>query len=267
MRVIVTRPGPQAGKWVMGLRDAGHEAFALPLIEIAPPADASAVTNAWHRLDEFDALMFVSANAADQFFSLRPPGSEPLQWGASLPRCMATGPGTVAALRKAGVPQSAVDAPAVNAAQFDSEALWQVVQGRMGAGTRVLIVRGSTQDDGDAGESAATGSGREWFAERVRERGGAVEFVAAYQRCAPVLGINALALARLAAADGSVWLFSSSEAVNNLQPAVPGQSWGQARAVASHPRIAQAARAAGFGLVLESRPSLPDLIASIESLK
>ena len=265
MRVIVTRPGPQAGKWVKALREAGHEAFALPLIEITPPADARAVDGVWKRLTDFDALMFVSANAATYFFSLRPSASEPLQWGASQPRCLATGPGTVAALLKAGVPQSAVDAPAKDATQFDSEALWQVVQGRIASGIRVLIVRGLTQDDGDAGEGAATGSGREWFAERVREQGGVVEFVVAYQRCAPALGINALALARVAAADGSIWLFSSSEAVLNLQSAVPGQRWGQARAVASHPRIAQAARDAGFGQVLESRPALPELIASIES--
>jgi len=267
MRVIVTRPGPQAGKWVKALRDAGHEAFALPLIEITPPPDASAVEGAWQRLGDFDALMFVSANAATNFFSLRPSGSEPLLWDAAQPRCLATGPGTVAALLKAGVPRSSVDAPAENATQFDSEALWQVVHGRMAAGTRVLIVRGLTQEDGDASDNPAVGSGREWFAERVREQGGVVEFVVAYQRCAPVLGINALALARVAAADGAVWLFSSSEAVTNLLSAVPGQAWGQARAVASHPRIAEAARAAGFGLVIDSRPALPELIASIESLK
>lgn len=265
MRVIVTRPGPQAGKWVKALRDAGHEAFALPLIEITPPVDAGAVEGVWQRLADFDALMFVSANAATYFFSLRPTASEPLQWGPSMPRCLATGPGTVAALLKAGVPQSAVDAPAEDATQFDSEALWKVVQGRMAAGNRVLIVRGLTQDDGDSSEGSSAGSGREWFAEQVRNKGGVVEFVVAYQRGAPVLGINALALARVAAADGSVWLFSSSEAVNNLLAVVPGQTWGQARAVASHPRIAQAARDAGFGQVLQSRPALPELIASIES--
>jgi len=62
-----------------------------------------------------------------------------------------------------------------------------------------------------------------------------------------------------------VWLFSSSEAIANLQLLAPGQSWQQARAVATHPRIAQAARAAGFGVVWESRASLDDVLASIES--
>ncbi|MGE3348297.1 MAG: uroporphyrinogen-III synthase, partial [Ramlibacter sp.] len=39
----------------------------------------------------------------------------------------------------------------------------------------------------------------------------------------------------------------------------------RARAVATHPRIAQAAREAGFGVVCESRPALADVVASIES--
>jgi uroporphyrinogen-III synthase len=66
--------------------------------------------------------------------------------------------------------------------------------------------------------------------------------------------------------DGSIWLFSSSEAVANLVASLPGQSFGQARAVATHPRIAQAAREAGFGCVLKTRPTLDDVVASIESL-
>jgi uroporphyrinogen-III synthase len=46
----------------------------------------------------------------------------------------------------------------------------------------------------------------------------------------------------------------------------PELSWHQARCVATHPRIAEAARAAGFAVVCESRPAMADLIASIESL-
>ena len=41
---------------------------------------------------------------------------------------------------------------------------------------------------------------------------------------------------------------------------------GATLAVATHPRIAQAAGAAGFAVVCESRPALVDLLASIESL-
>jgi uroporphyrinogen-III synthase len=75
----------------------------------------------------------------------------------------------------------------------------------------------------------------------------------------------ARATARRAAADGSLWLFSSSEAAGNLARLLPGAQWQQARALATHPRIAQAVRALGFGQVGETRPALADVVASIES--
>ena len=265
MRVIVTRPGPQAGKWVSALRAAGMDALSLPLIEIGGPPDPQAVLAAWRRMQECNALMFVSANAVEQFFALQPAAAPAFAADtAAGPRFFVTGPGSMAALLKAGVPRSQIDAPDEAAAQFDSEALWGVVQVRVQPGWRVLIVRGNTDASEDVGP--AQGVGRDWFAERLRERGATAKFVVAYERRAPVLGANALALVQLAAADGSVWLFSSSEAVSNLCALAAGQSWRQARAVATNPRIAQAARTAGFAVVRESRPALSDLLASIESL-
>lgn len=271
MRVIVTRPGPQALHWVSSLRAAGLDALALPLIEIAGPPNPDAVRAAWQRLRAFDALMFVSANAVQQFFALRPQG---LALESIGPRFFVTGPGSAAALAQAGVPGERVHAPDAGAAQWDSEALWQVVQPLVQPDWRVLIVRGTT--DGEASEasgeekiadkSADTGVGRDWFAARLVEQGAAVEFLVAYQRRAPPWSANALALVQVAAVDGSVWLFSSSQAVTNLVALAPAQSWRQARALATHPRIAQAARAAGFGAVGESRPAIGDVLASIESL-
>ena len=52
----------------------------------------------------------------------------------------------------------------------------------------------------------------------------------------------------------------------NLIAAFPGQSWQGAAAVATHPRIAQAARDAGFGRVALAGAGLDALCASIESL-
>lgn len=268
MRVIVTRPGPQAGKWVNALREAGHDALALPLIDIAPAADAAAVQAMWHRLHEFDAVMFVSANAVAHFFALRP-----LESISSIPvnplqRFLVTGPGSALALERAGVLPAAMDAPAADATQFDSEALWRVVGAKVCNGWRVLIVRGDTDPDAESGANSKDGKGvgREWFAARLLEKGAAVEYVVSYQRRAPQPGADTIALMQRAATDGTVWLFTSSEAVANLQAMAPGQSWQQARAVASHPRIAEAARDAGFGVVCESRPALSAMIASIESL-
>lgn len=256
MRIIVTRPQREAQDWVQALRQAGHDAHALPLISITGAPDALAVQRAWRQLGGYLGLMFVSANAVDGFFAARPAD-------AALPgQAWATGPGTVGALLRAGVPASHITAPPSDAPQFDSEALWQQVAHRIVPGARVLIVRGA-----DAAEVSTQGAGRDWFARQLAAAGGSVDWVASYQRGRPHFDAAQLQLARTAADDGSVWLFSSSEAVHNLQASLPQQDWRAARAVATHARIAQAARAAGFAVVHESRPALLDVRASIESMQ
>ena len=131
-------------------------------------------------------------------------------------------------------------------------------------GQRVLIVRGS--DAAATLDPGAPGVGRDWLANTLRGAGVEVDFVVAYARQAPRWSGQQLALAQGAAQDGSLWLFSSAEAIANLRQLLPQQDWRSARALTTHPRIAQAAREAGFGVVQESRPSLQEIVASIESL-
>ncbi len=261
MRVIVTRPQQEAGKWVDALAHAGYQAVALPLIEVLPAPDAQAVADAWSRLHTFDAVMFVSTSAVDHFFTSKAALAHVFTAQSAIKtRAFVPGPGSFAALLRAHAEAQCIDAPDVAAGQFDSEALWKVVGPRVCAGYRVLIVRGADP------HSDATGEGRDWLASHIRAAGGTVEFVVAYQRRAPLLSAQTLAWVRQAAVDGSVWLFSSSQAIANLVQACPDQPWQQARAVATHHRIALAARHAGFAAVAESRPELPALMASIESL-
>lgn len=256
MRVVVTRPQREAQDWVQALQQAGHQAWALPLIAIAPAPAPAAVQQAWRQLERYQAVMFVSANAVEGFHAARPAGAPPLA------QAWATGPGTVKALRLAGLADAQIVAPAADAPQFDSEALWALVGPRLAAGARVLIVRGA-----DAAGRSSAGAGRDWFAAQVQAAGGTVELLASYRREPPALDAAQRQAAQAAAADGSVWLFSSSEAVRNLQAALPGQDWHRARALATHARIAEAARAAGFAEVRVSRPALADVRASIESFR
>lgn len=266
MRVIVTRPAAECAKWVDALVQAGFAPEALPLIAVGPAPDLNAVRAAWARIGSFDAVMFVSGNAVAHFFALKPALALVFTAQAAIKiRAFVTGPGSLTALQKAGVDAALIDAPDVQAGQFDSEALWAVVAPRVVPGFRVLIVRGM----GDASMAADVGDGvgRNWFAKQVESAGGHVEFVVAYQRCVPQWTGAQAVLAHTAASDGSVWLLSSSEAVANLVAAFPDAPWHQARAVATHARIAQAARAAGFAVVCESRPTMDVLVASIESLQ
>lgn len=265
MRVIVTRPERDALAWVRGLQQAGLQPVALPLIEVCPVDDPVNVRAAWRHLPALDAVMFVSGNAVEHFFAFQP--SESVAFtarSATKTRAFVTGPGSRAALLRAGVEAVCIDAPEDGTGQFDSEALWARVAHRVQPGFRVLIVRGTVDARAGIGDS---GSGRDWFAEQVMRSGGQVEFVVAYQRRSPRLSADQLAMARSAASDGAIWLFSSSEAIANLRDTVSGVSWAQARCVVTHPRIARAAQSAGFGVVCESRPLLAAVVASIESLQ
>ena len=283
-RVIVTRPAHDADVWVARLQQSGFAAQALPLIEIAAvshPADVDALAQACGRLSDYTACMFVSGNAVEHFFMLfrvsKAASDQSIYARAAtnniavdIPanvRFLAPGPGTVAALLAAGVAASQIDAPPPDAAQFDSESLWQVIGQRDWRGAKVLIVRGK----GDGSEGSA-GAGRDWLAQQWRACGSMVDVVSSYERRVPLLSSVQLDVAKAASQDGSVWLFSSSEAVANLiqQPGLKGVDWRSARAIATHPRIQAAAHSARWGVVQPSRPALPDIaraLASIESMQ
>ena len=249
MAVVLTRPVAEAGRWAVRLRERGLQPLLLPLLEIGPPPDPQALRAACERADRYAVLMFVSANAVQAFFAAAP--------DARVARAWAPGPATRDALLAAGVPADRIDAPAADATQFDSESLWQQVQGQLAPGARLLVVRG--------GDGAGREQGREWLLQQLAGRGVTVDTVLAYTRQAPAWTEAQCAAGREAAVDGSTWIFSSSEAAMQLGALLPGQDWSRARAVATHPRIAAAVRALGFGEVRASRPGLDDVLASIES--
>jgi uroporphyrinogen-III synthase len=248
-RVLVTRPAAQAAEWVRLLQGHGLEATALPLIGIEPPADAAAVVAAWSQLASLQCVVFVSPNAAEQFFALRPAGAV---WPDAL-QAASPGPGTTETLRRLGVPAERITAPADDAPQFDSESLWLPLALRNWQGAQVLVVRGE--------------AGRDWLADRFRQQGASVRFLTGYRRVAPRLDSPAVAVleAALRAPQSHLWFFSSSEAVGHLVRLRTGALWSESRAVATHPRIAQAARSAGFGQVRTCRPEPSSVVACIQS--
>ena len=249
-RVIVTRPRAQAAAWVQALAAHGLQVQSLPLIDIAPAPAPDAVQKAWQRLARLDFVMFVSANAVAHFFALRP---SDVCWPAGL-RAGSTGPGTTAALRACGVAQVAIVQPALGDPS-ESEALWRQVADQPWRGRHVLVVRGE--------------DGRNWLAQQFAQAGAEVEFVVAYQRRPPVLDEAAARLLAAASADPAahVWLFSSSEAVAHLQALAPQADWSAGRAVATHARIAQAVRAAGFAQVLVVEPEVEAVAACCAHLE
>ncbi len=277
-RVIVTRPAAEAAHWVRVLQDNGWQADALPLMDITEPSDPLALAAlVQHRCHwwQMNALMFVSAAAVRHFFA-GDVALPPLQHHLTT-RFWAPGPGTARALAQAlaglGMSAERIDAPPADAAQFDSEHLWPVVAAQLHPGTRVLIVRGHSPEldasrvapNDTPRQAALPGTGRDWLIQRCEAAGAVVSACVAYERRAPVLSLAERALIQTANGAGQVWLFSSSEALTNLHTLVPGHDWSAATALATHPRITAAARAAGFGQVIESRPALPDVLSALKS--
>lgn len=251
MRLVLTRPEREASRWAQALHDLGHEVLCLPLIAVGPAPDAQALSQARALALGARALMFVSANAVRGFFEGVPP-----VLGSS--RAWVTGPGSAQALRELGVPEALIDQPPPEAGRFDSEALWAEVKAQVQPGDQVLIVRGA--------DELGLPSGRPWLADQLQQAGARVHEVAAYARQTPSWSAAQHAQA-LAALQGSVWVLSSSESLGHLQQLLPGQAWAAARAVATHERIAQAARQVGFGQVMVCPPTVGALHACLQSLE
>ena len=271
--LIVTRPQPEADQWVGLLAQHGIAAQALPLITIGPasnPADQAAATQARAHWQHYGAIMLVSGNAARFFFDEKLALSlNQSALAAIKTRVWSPGPGTARVALQCGVAASLIDQPAANATQFDSEALWSQVAPQVPAmaqaGQAVLIVRGASDAGVDSAPPSTGGHGREWLAQQLRAAGIAVDFVAVYERQVPQWTPTFHAQAQQHLQVGSHWLFSSSEAVMHLHNRFNSEQLAASTAIATHPRIAQAARSAGFAHVKQCRPSVDDVVASLES--
>lgn len=149
------------------------------------------------------------------------------------------------------MPANLIVQPATDAVSLDSEHLWtELAPRRAWQGARVLLLRG----DG----------GREWLAERLAEAGAQVQAVTVYHRSGPRFTPEERALlATVQAQPGRyVWLFSSAEAVGHLRGIEPlGQP-----AIATHPRIVEAAREAGFAPVVLARPAPEAVTQALRAL-
>jgi len=249
MRLVLTRPRAQCADWLLRLAALEVDAVALPLIGIEAGSDAQAGRRAWERLPGAALAMFVSPNAVERFFAARPAGQA---WPADT-LAATVGPGSAQALLAAGVPAGLLRQPPADAASFDSEHLWPLLADTDWQGRRALMLRGE--------------GGRDWLAERLRERGALVESFNIYRRRCPQLDAAEQGLLdqALQAPRDHVWLFSSSEAVANLQSlgARPGAG---SLAIATHPRIAETARTLGWPHVVLARPDAAAVAAAVRAL-
>jgi len=101
-RVLVTRAPAQAVELVAALAQAGAEAVLAPLVQLAPPDDASALDAALDRLADYDAIVFTSANAVR--FTAQRARERGVAWTAVGARVVCVGPATAQAALDVGLP-------------------------------------------------------------------------------------------------------------------------------------------------------------------
>jgi uroporphyrinogen-III synthase len=250
--VVITRPRAQADSLARAVAALGRRAVVLPLLEIAPLADTSALRAALDRLPAYAMVAFVSPNAVDAAFA------HLSGWPAGVPIGV-VGEGSRLALARHGVtPDNATIHCPPDPASSDSEGLLASLDLAALRDRRVLIVRGE--------------SGRELMADTLRAAGALVETVAAYRRSVPRL--DAALAARLAGllAQQNDWIITSSEAlrglaslVEQLDPVDGPDRLREQHLIVPHARIAETARALACTRITLTGSGDARLLAAIQS--
>lgn len=260
-RLILTRPEADNQAWLDALQPSGIHAVAWPLIEIEAMANQTDLKQAWQDLATCRAAMFVSRSAVQHFFAQRPAQAA---WSQQT-RAWCTGPGTRRALIAQGLSPDVIDAPAAQG-PWDTEHLWPVVQAQVRAHDTIMLVRGTdSMANPQAVPGTTQGSGRDWLSQQVLNQKARIRWVVAYRRACPQWDPMQLQRAQMAAMDGSIWVFSSAQALDHLHQLLPDATWHQAQAIATHPRIAQKTRELGFARVITCQPTPQSVMASLES--
>jgi len=252
MIVIVTRPAAAGERLFQRLQASGHHAVWWPAFEIGPAPDPEIVRARLAQLDDYDLAIFVSPNAVHAVGSLL--GRD---WPTST-LVGAVGQATRAAvLSELAVPTDSVLAPDDD--DGGSEAFWVAWAASGRQARRVLLLRAK--------------DGREWLGERFAQGGSAVDLLAVYSRRTgrPAPAATRELLGCMKSGVIPVTVFSSSEAVAAVDEQMRAIDDGSAFlrggiALATHPRIAERLRAAGYSRTFDTAASDDAVIAKLESL-
>ena len=233
--IVVTRAGEAGRALADALVDAGEDVLWLPAFELGPAPDPVQVTAVLTNLASYDLAIFVSPAAVEA----TAPWLKQAWPAATAIGAVGSATRRAVLARIAGAANATVFAPDDAAyAEGGSESLWGVLQSSAGRMKRALILRAE--------------HGRQWLGEQLSTAGVEVDTLAVYTRRA--CAISTEAVRRLqgwqAAQRGLALVVASSEAVDaiagQLDPLV-GPAWTRgARALASHERIAERLRKAGF---------------------
>ncbi len=255
IKVVVARAQREAQAGAAGLRSLGFDATHFGGLQVTPSLTEGQRAELIAQRPTPRAIMYVSANAVEALWGTNFVENSPLVSGSiesvainfesthSQPVHWATGPSTAAALAKIGVAESNLACPSGQRPQFDSEALWAVVEPQVQAWPRpasVWIIRGRDAD-GQVG--------RPWLAQQLLAAGVDVTTHVVYERRLVPMSQEACDLARASFARGDAWIFANGQVLSHLMDCVvftPSQL-ANVRVLTTHPSIASLAR--DWGLV------------------
>lgn len=221
--VLVTRPARQAAGLVAQLAAVGATPIVFPAVVILPPSNPAPLTRAHAQLDDYDAAIFVSANAAEY--------GAPARWPPTAV-AYATGPGTASALTAVGIPD--VRIPETT---FDSQGLLALPALQAISGRRIAVFRGE--------------GGRDDLGVALRRRGAFVDYIDCYRRAPPEAGAGGLVEA-LRGGRVHALTITSSEGLDNLCALLDAPDRDVLARIPTfvpHPRIAEHAQSLGFSPV------------------
>jgi uroporphyrinogen-III synthase len=238
-RVVVTRPSHQAEELAQPLRQMGAQVIVLPVIAISPPADARPLRTAVERLNDYDWIVFSSANAVSAIE--RELGSKTAPPRA---RIAVVGKATLHAVEKLGWKVDVVPD------RFVAEALAEQLPEESLKGRRVLL------------PSAAVT--REVLPRALMDKGAVVDVVEAYRNIMPEdARLRAQQLFSTAPLPDWV-IFTSSSAVDNLVAFVGTARLEDVNIACIGPVTAASVEARGLRVaILPKEHSVPALIKAM----
>jgi uroporphyrinogen III methyltransferase/synthase len=235
-RIIVTRARAQAAELSAKLREAGACTVEIPVIELAPLGDYTALDTCIQHLESYDWLVLTSTNAVEHFFArLRECGRDVR---AIRGRICAIGPATrdaieAAHLRVDLMPDEHVAEGAVHA--------FSTLQMK---GARVLLPRAA--------------EARDVLPRALTEMGAVVDIADAYRNIIPA-DAQRLVAEYLAAGSRADWItFTSGSTVKNWLALAGRESLDGVKIASIGPATSEVARKHGLNVEVEAKPCTTD---------
>lgn len=204
-RVLVTRAREQAGSAARLLRERGADPLVVPTIEIHPPSDPGPMIDAATALGErYGWIVFTSSNGVDRFVAeVRRQGKDARAFANT--KIAAIGPGTAAALERAGLSADLVPK------EFHGEALASALSAALGeTKPHVLVARAEVA--------------RDVVPDALRALGCTVDVVPVYKTKAPPRPLLEALAALLEGGEIDAVTFTSSSTVEHLCDALEARA-------------------------------------------